>query len=129
MTTDPVALGRAWLEAVNRDDYDALVAASTEDVVVVPRLAAVDGNAFQGHDGLRDWLDMRSDAWPEMEGDVMELRPVGAGVIGVGVLRGASPTGMTFEERIAGVLRFRDGKAYWVGFFRTEAEALEAAGL
>ena len=129
MTEDSLALARAWLGALNSGDYDAVVEATTEDVVVIPRLAAIEGEAFEGHDGLRRWLELRAEVWPEMEGDLTELRAVGDGVVGVGVLRGSSATGMTVEDSIAGVIRFRDGKAYWMGFFRTEAEALEAAGL
>ncbi len=105
------------------------MAASTEDVVIIPRLAAVEGGTYEGHDGLRRWLRQRSEVWAEMDGEVRDLRPVGDGVVGLGVLRGSSTTGLTVEERIAGVFRFRGGRAYWIGFFRTEAEALEVAGL
>jgi ketosteroid isomerase-like protein len=129
VTEDSLALARAWLGALNSGDYEAVLAATAEEVVIVPRLAAVEGDTYEGHAGLRRWLELRAEVWAEMEGELTDLRPVGDGVVGVGVLRGSSTTGLTVEEPIAGVIRFRDGKAYWVGFFRTEAEALEAAGL
>ena len=129
MTEDSLALARAWLGALNSGDYDAVLAATAQDVVIVPRLAAVEGGTYEGHDGLRRWLELRAEVWAEMEGELTDLRPVGDGVLGLGVLRGSSTTGLTVEEPIAGVIRFRGGRAYWVGFFRTEAEALEAAGL
>jgi ketosteroid isomerase-like protein len=129
MTPDVLALARAWLGALNAGDYETVVAASDEDVVVIPRLAAVEGGSYEGHEGLRRWLKERAEVWAEMSGELTDLRPVGDGVLGTGTLRGASTTGLTVDEPIAGVIRFRGEKAYWIGFFRTEAEALEAAGL
>jgi hypothetical protein len=49
---DPFEVVRAWHEAVNRGDADALVALSDEDIEVGgPRGSA------RGHATLRDWLD------------------------------------------------------------------------
>jgi hypothetical protein len=49
---DPFEVVRAWHEAVNRGDADALVALSDEDIEVGgPRGSA------RGHVILRDWLD------------------------------------------------------------------------
>ena len=129
MTEDSLALARAWLAALNSGDRDALLAATAEDVVIVPRLAAVEGETYEGHDGLRRWLELRAEVWERMDGELTGLRAVGDAVIGTGVLRGSSTTGLTVEDAIAGLIRFRAGKVSWVGFFRTEAEALEAAGL
>jgi hypothetical protein len=39
------------------------------------------------------------------------------------------PKGVEVRQTVWNVVRFRDGKATWWQFFRTEDEALEAAGL
>jgi hypothetical protein len=51
MSTTPVALVRAWQEAVNTQDADSLLALSAPDIEIVgPR-----GSAY-GHTILREWL-------------------------------------------------------------------------
>jgi ketosteroid isomerase-like protein len=50
-------LVRQWARAVNERDRDALVEHSTADVDCYPlQIATVSGH-YQGHDGLRRWLD------------------------------------------------------------------------
>ena len=127
---DPLALGHMWVDALNSGDAEAVVAMSHADVVMLPRLVGVEGATYVGHVGVRRWLGERAEVWIDMRGELTGLRVIGDGVLGTGVLRGTARTaGIDLEEPIVGVLRFRGEKAYWVGFFRTEAEALEAAGL
>jgi ketosteroid isomerase-like protein len=127
---DPLARARVWVDALNSGDPDAVIAVSHEDVVLVPRLVGVEGGSYTGHEGVRRWLGERAEVWREMTGELTDVRAIGDGVAGTGVLRGTSrATGLTVDEPIAGVIRFRGERAYWIGFFRTEAEALAESGL
>lgn len=125
-----LALGWAWTRAVNAGDLEALIEMSTEDVVLIPRLVAVEGGDYHGHDGVRRWFRERSEIWREMIGELTDMRAVDDAVVGTGTLRGISRVAeITVDQPIFGVIRFRGERAYWIGFFRTEAEALDASGL
>ncbi len=51
--SDHLTLTRAWLDALNRDDHDAVIAATHEDVELVPLVVDMEGGSHRGHDGLR----------------------------------------------------------------------------
>ena len=63
-----------------------------------------------------------------LHGEPVEVRDLGDTVLAriVGTYR---PSGVEVRQTIWQVVRYRDGKGTWWQFFRTEAEALEAAGL
>ncbi|HEX8646487.1 MAG TPA: nuclear transport factor 2 family protein [Thermoleophilaceae bacterium] len=127
---DRIELTRAWIAALNRGDGERLVAMTHEDVTLVPMLGEFLGSPFRGHEGLRAWLHEREDVWSGLHAQEIEMREEGDAVVGTGVLRGsAHSSGVALEQPVVGVLRFRGDRAVWIGFFRTEEDALAAAGL
>ena len=50
-------LVRQWARAVNERDRDALVALSHPDIDCYPLQIATVSGLYQGHDGLRRWID------------------------------------------------------------------------
>ena len=62
------------------------------------------------------------------QGEPEEVRDLGETVV-ARVLGTYRPKGVEVRQTVWNVVRFRDGKATWWQFFRTEDEALEAAGL
>ena len=128
MSEENVAIFRRGYAAVNRGDVDALLVAIHPDVEFTSLIAEAEGETFRGHDGVRR-------RWKEivlplggLHGDPEEVRDLGDTVLARigGTYR---PRGVEVRQTIWQVIRFRDGKATWWQFFRTEEEALEAAGL
>jgi ketosteroid isomerase-like protein len=113
--------------AVNRGDIDGLLAAVDADVEFTSLIAEAEGQTFHGHDGVRRW-------WTEvvlplggLHGELEEVRDLGHTVI-ARVLGTYRPRGVEVRQVVWNVVRFNEGRATWWQFFRTEEEALEAAG-
>jgi ketosteroid isomerase-like protein len=128
MSEKNVAVFRRGYVAVNRGDIDGFLTNVHPDVEFTSLIAEAEGETFRGHDGVRRW-------WKEvvlplggLHGDPEEVRDLGDTVLAriVGTYR---PRGVEVPQTIWQVVRYRDGMATWWQFFRTEEEALEAAGL
>jgi ketosteroid isomerase-like protein len=129
MSQENVELGRRAIEAVNRRDFDAFLAFMDDDVVIVSRIAAVEGG-LRGHDGARTWWQNWFGSFPDYEIEILETREAGDMVVAtIQALGHGSTSDVPLEERIWHGSRWRKGKCVWWRVFRTEAEALEAAGL
>ena len=128
MSEENVEAFRRGYEAVNRGDVDGLLVSIHPDVEFTSLIAEAEGETFRGHDGVRRW-------WREvvlplggLQGEPEEVRDVGDTVV-ARVLGTYRPRGVEVRQTVWNVVRFRDGKATWWQFFRTEEEALESAGL
>ena len=56
MSQEHVDLHYRANDAFNRRDLDALLALMDDDVEVVPRVGAMEGeSSYRGHDGVRRW--------------------------------------------------------------------------
>ena len=128
MSEENVAVVRRGYAAVNRGDIDGLLATVDPDVEFTSLIAEAEGETFHGHEGVRRW-------WKEvvlplggLHGEPEEVRDCGDTVL-ARVLGTYRPRGVEVRQTVWHLVRFRDGKATRWEFFRTEAEALEAAGL
>ena len=128
MSEENVAIFRRGYAAVNRGDIEGLLAIVHPDVEFTSLIAEAEGETFRGHDGVRRW-------WKEvvlplggLHGDPEEVRDLGDTVLAriAGTYR---PRGVEVRQTVWQVVRYRDGMAASWQFFRTEEEALEAAGL
>ena len=88
------------------------------------------GDAYHGHDGLRDLFRDWHEAWGKIEYDYEELIDAGEEVVAV-VSRHARgrASGVEVERPFALLWTLRDGKVIRVVWYLTREEALEAAGL
>jgi ketosteroid isomerase-like protein len=91
----------------------------------------VDRGVYHGHDGLRRYFRLRSEAWETITDDCEELIDGGEHVISVVTVRGRGrASGVEVEsQNLVGVWTIREGMVLPVVWFPTRAEALEAAGL
>jgi ketosteroid isomerase-like protein len=128
MSRENVAAFRSGYAAFNRRDLKAFLALAHPDVEFTSLIAEAEGETFRGHDGVRRW-------WKEvvlplggLHGEPEEVRDLGDTVLAriVGTYR---PRGVEVRQTIWQVVRYREGMARSWQFFRTEEEALEAAGL
>jgi ketosteroid isomerase-like protein len=123
------ALAEAIYEALNAGDLDAFLSLIDEDVEFTSMVAEAEGATFRGHDGVRTWWESVRGAFRDPHWEVLDIRiqEHGRGVIKfrmAGVLAGAEVSQIMWQAS-----QVQHGKVAWWAFFRTEAEALEAAAL
>jgi ketosteroid isomerase-like protein len=131
MSQENVELLRRFHAAFNRRDLDALLALHDPDVEVVSlRMNVEGGHPFRGHDGVRSWYGSLLDIYPDWVSEIEKVREHGDVTIArlrqYGHGRGSDAP---IELTVWHVTHARNGKIVRWSAVRTEAEALEAAGL
>ncbi len=114
--------------AVNRGDIDELLLSVHPDVEFTSLIAEAEGETFRGHDGVRRWWEQVVIPLGGLHGEIEEVRDLGDTLLArvAGTYR---PSGVEVHQTVWNLVRFRDEKATGWEFFRTEEEAVEAAGL
>jgi ketosteroid isomerase-like protein len=114
--------------ALNSGDLDGFLALVAEDVEFTSMVAEAEGTTFRGHEGVREWWETVRGAFKDPRWEVLEVR--GSGEWGVTRIRSTGTlSGVPVAQAVWQAARLRDGKLTWWAFFRSEGEALEAAGL
>jgi ketosteroid isomerase-like protein len=134
MSEENVEIVRRLFEAVARNDNAAVLAAYDPNVECdfseSPLAGLVGSTVYRGHDGMRNMVRDRYEAWETMEDDCQELIDAGERVISDVISRGRGrSSGVDVELRHYGVWTIRDGKIVRVAWFYSREDALEAAGL
>ncbi|MEK6326120.1 MAG: nuclear transport factor 2 family protein [Actinomycetota bacterium] len=118
------------IEAYNRRDIEPLLETSDPEIEWYPFTAQVEGGeAYHGHEGLRQWWANLDAAFEEFEASVDEVRDLDDTVLALGQLRARFRSGVSLDTEISWVVRFRDGLGVWGRAYQSHAEALEAVGL
>jgi ketosteroid isomerase-like protein len=99
------------------------------DVVIVEIADYPDTATYRGHEGMRRWLEGWLDAFDEMSVEPLEFILAGDHVVVPTHQRFRSKAGVSVDQHITQVLRFRDGKVTYATGYRDKSKALEAAGL
>ena len=129
MSQQNVELAHQAYYALNRRDLGAFLALMDVDVEAVPTVVAMEGEV-RGHDGVRRWHASVIDIFPDFTVEVVTVRDLGDLTLAPVRFRGHGASSDTpFEKRLWNAAEWRQGKCVWWGNYRTEAEALEAAGL
>jgi ketosteroid isomerase-like protein len=121
-------LAEAGFGALNSGDLEAFLALTAEDVEFTSMVAEAEGTTFRGHDGVRTWWETVRGAFEDVRWDLLDIR--GSGDRGVLHFRMTGTLGgVPVEQTMWQATALHDGKVIWWAFFRSEREALEAAGL
>ena len=133
MSQENVELTRRAFDALGRRDLDEFVAFHDPSCEIRPLLAAVAGD-YHGRAGVREWLDDLFGAFPDFTIRLDDVREVGDRTLARTHISAHGAHGMDSAvpmiDQLSWVLsEIRDGRVIWWGTFRTEREALEAAGL
>jgi ketosteroid isomerase-like protein len=129
MSQENVELTYRGHDALNRRDLDGFLALMNDGVEARPLLAGLEGG-FRGHDGVRRWWNDILDAFPDFRTEVDEVRDLGDMVIvRVRITGHGAGSDALFEQSSYQVLEWRRKKMLRWLTFRSEAEALKAAGL
>ena len=121
---------RRGVEAYNRRDIEPLAELFHAEAEWYPFTAQVEGGeAYRGHEGLRQWFANTNATFEESKATIDEIRSEGDIALALGHLHARFRSGITLDSEIGWVVRFRDGLAVWGRTYESHAEALEAAGL
>ena len=129
MSQENVELAHRGVDAFNRRDLTALLALADDDIDGAPALASMEGH-YHGHAGIRRWWESLFSGLPDFTIEVVEVRDLGDLTVAVLDFRAQGAVSHApVEQRVWQLAEWRDGKVIRWQTFRTEAEALEAAGL
>jgi ketosteroid isomerase-like protein len=119
-----------FAEAISRCDLDAALAICDPEVEFLSMLA-VDGRAYIGHDGIRQYFDDIESAWEQWRVEVLETAeaPDGRVIIEMTMHALGKGSGAPLSEFAAHVWTLRGGKLLRNTPFRDRAEAERAVGL
>ena len=124
-----LAVVRRAIDAFSSKDANAFTELTTPDVEWKVGLAAVEGEVFRGHDGVRIYFERLQGAWSEFHFLADEYRDLGDAVLVLGRLRGYGRGGeVPVESPVGAVWELRDGKIWRLRAYLTHAEAVAAAG-
>jgi ketosteroid isomerase-like protein len=117
--------------AFNRGDIDAALALFDPDVEFTPRTLELEGgDPYRGRDGVRGWLKNLRAVFHDFRTEIDEVRDRGDVTVAGVRLRGqGTESDAPMEETSWVVAECRDKKCIRWRTIRSEAEALEAAGL
>jgi ketosteroid isomerase-like protein len=126
-----IELVRIGVDAANREDIDTIIAGAHPDIEFVALVADVEGRAYHGYDGMRQYFVDMHDAWTESEYELEDLIDAGGDhVVALVRWRAAGrASGIQVDEPLAAVYSFRDGRAYRMVVFQSRADALKSVGL
>jgi ketosteroid isomerase-like protein len=120
---------RKHFVALNARDVDAFLACCTDDVEVVPTIAAIEG-PYRGRSGLERFFADTLDTAPDFEVRSERMEAVGDKVISFD--RGSASgraSEVAAEIALTSVYEFQGGKISRIQVFADANEALEAVGL
>jgi ketosteroid isomerase-like protein len=121
---------RGFAAAITSGDLDAALAVCHPEIEFLSVLA-VDGRAYVGHEGIRQYFNDIVSAWNEWAVEVhwVDLAPDGRVVIEMTMHARGRESGAPLQEFAAHIWTLKDGKLLRNEPFREPKEALRAAGL
>ena len=128
MSQEDLVVVRRAIDAFGRGDAEAFCELTTPDVEWKVGLAAVEGEVFRGHDGVRTYFGRLRGAWSEFHLLGEEYRDLGDAVLVLGRLRGFGRGGeVPVESPVGAVWELCEGKIWRLRAYLTHAEAIAAA--
>jgi ketosteroid isomerase-like protein len=132
MSQENAQIVRSWVAAFNHpDDVRGFVQLWDSDCEFFTLFATQLADApYTGHDGLRNYLTERAQAWAELRIEADDVREVDDRIVVTGRIRGRGRrSSLEIEQPIGLVFELRDSQVLRVRSYSDPAEALEAAGL
>jgi ketosteroid isomerase-like protein len=122
------AVVREAVDAFMARDLDGILAVADTEIVLRSLLTEAERALYHGHQGVRDWFDAVFGVFPDWNPQprVASYDEDGAVVIGLDVTATGAGSGVPIDQTYWLGARVRAGKIVFFGFFRTEADALDA---
>jgi uncharacterized protein (TIGR02246 family) len=121
-----VELVRGVFDAINRRDVQAVLDAFHPDCDLSTLTSElVQGKAYRGHTGIREYFSSFADVWEELQLDPAEIRDLGDRILVIGrwTSRGRE-SGAEVETPAAWIFAVRDGRIIFSHAYRDAEEAL-----
>lgn len=129
MSQENVDAVRSTFEAFQRRDLNAFLGCFDPEVEYRSLVLEVEG-VYRGHEGIRRWWEGVLTVFPDWSPRIEDSRELGGRVLSRVRAEGAGTgSGISHDRDIWHLAEVRDGRLRWSAFFRTEDEAVEAAGL
>jgi ketosteroid isomerase-like protein len=130
MSQENVEVVRSAHGAFARGDLERFLSLIHPDIEFTSLIVEAEaGGAFRGHKGVMRWFQAVSEAFDDFHAEVQSVQALGSKRV-IAKLRMSGVTeGVEVTQTMWQAAVVRDGKLVWWGIFRTEDEALEAAGL
>lgn len=92
--------------------------------------AMLDGDVYEGHEGVRRWLALLQDMWEHVRFEPQEFIPMGDNRVIVSLRTvTVGRDGIETSANSAGLVTVKDGKLIRMKSFQSKADALEDVGL
>lgn len=129
MSRDNLEVARQVLDAVSRQDLARLIEL-TDPEIEWQSFFAIHGEAYHGHDGLRQYVRDLNDAFEDLRPHADDLLDAGEIVLAIGSVhyRGKE-SGVETDSDAGWMFRFRDGKMLVFRAFSEPLQKLEGVGL
>jgi ketosteroid isomerase-like protein len=125
-----VELVRRSYELWAARDLEGMLAITDPEVELRSLLTEAERTSYRGHEGVAEWYATLLGVFPDWSGKIESIRATDdAVVVKVRVNASAAGTGAPVDQTTWQAFRFREGKVVFIGWYRTEPEALEAVGL
>ena len=129
MSQENVEVVRGTFDAFQARDLDAFLSYMDPEVEYRSLVLEVEG-VYCGHEGIRSWWESVLAVFPDWSPKIEDARDLGDQVlVRVRAEGQGTGSGIAVERHIWQVAEVRDGRMRSSAFFRTEQEALAAAGL
>jgi uncharacterized protein len=130
MSRENVEIVRSVFEAVNRRDWDTVLAAYSPDVEWDDRDLRPEGAVHRGIDAMRAEMRAWFGTWKDYRQEIEQIADAGDQVLVVIRESGTGKgSGAAMDQRIAVVITVRDGLIERSQLYRDPAAAFEAVGL
>ncbi len=130
MWQDNVEIATQAIDAFNRTDVDAFAGFTTPDFEWSPSMVAIEGETFQGREGIDRYFRSLTNAWEQFHIHRDRFRCAEDLVVMLGRLEGRGVgSGVPVDASLGMVFDFRGGMISRIRGYLDHAEALEAAGL
>ena len=130
MSQENVELHHRAIEAFNRRDLETWLELADERVEFVPLNLEREGGSYRGHAGVRRFWAQYLTVFRASTIEADEVRDLGEVTLALIRFRGhGTGSDVAFEAPVWQLVRWRRQKCVSWHSFRSEAEALEAAGL
>ena len=130
MSQENVELAYRAFDALNRRELDAFLALMDDDIEVVPRVSAIEGESgYRGHDGVRRWWSSMLDVFPDYSMEVVEMRDLGDLTFATFHARGHGAGSAAPTDNAAWIVaRWRRGKVVLVEHFQRAGRGSRSRG-
>lgn len=121
---------REVFDAFNRRDLDSFLERADPDCEWHPVTGQAEGgDAFRGHDGVREWWANTDAAFEDVRLEMSDARDLGDEVVFFGRIRGRFRSGVPFDSEVGFHARVRGGLVAYARSWWSHAETREAVGL